>query len=66
MCEEFSSPTRRSVLATTATAGAPGLATSAWADILGSAQAEGAASGNPIRLFRVDFLGRNSPNCAEA
>jgi len=50
-----SSPTRRSVVATTAAAGALGLATSASTGIFGSAQAEGAARGNAIRPFRIDF-----------
>jgi hypothetical protein len=55
MFEKSSSPTRRSVLATTAAAGALGLATSASTGIFGSAQAEGAARGTAIRPFRVDF-----------
>jgi pimeloyl-ACP methyl ester carboxylesterase len=52
---ESSSPTRRSVLAATAGAGALGLASSSSTGILGSAQAEGAAGGDAIRPFRVDF-----------
>jgi pimeloyl-ACP methyl ester carboxylesterase len=50
-----SSSTRRDVLATTAAAGALGLVTSASTGMFGSAQAEGAAQGNAIRPFRVDF-----------
>ena len=49
-----SSPTRRSVLATTAAAGALGLATSASTGSFGSAQAQGAARDNAIRPFRID------------
>src|ERR1700730_12423875 len=55
MSEKSSSPTRRSVLATTAAAGALGLATSASTGIFGSAQAEGAARGTAIRSFRIEF-----------
>jgi pimeloyl-ACP methyl ester carboxylesterase len=53
MSEQWSSPTRRSVLAAAAAAGALGLATSASTGIFGSAQAEGAAPGNAIRPFRI-------------
>jgi pimeloyl-ACP methyl ester carboxylesterase len=56
MSEESSSPTRRSVLAATAAAGALGLATSVPTGIAGSAQAEDAARGNAIRPFRIDVL----------
>src|SRR5205807_2601977 len=55
MCEEFSSPTRRSVLAATAAAGALGVAGSPSAGVFGRAQAEGAARGSAIRPFRIDF-----------
>jgi pimeloyl-ACP methyl ester carboxylesterase len=54
MSEESSSPTRRSVLAATAAAGALGFATSAPTGVVGSAQAEDAARGNAIRPFRID------------
>jgi pimeloyl-ACP methyl ester carboxylesterase len=54
MSAESSSPTRRSVLAATAAAGALGLVASASAGIFGSAQAEETARGNAIRPFRVD------------
>jgi pimeloyl-ACP methyl ester carboxylesterase len=55
MSGEFSSPTRRGVLATSAAAGALGLASSTSSGILGSARAEGAARGDAIRPFRIDF-----------
>jgi pimeloyl-ACP methyl ester carboxylesterase len=55
MSGEFSSPTRRGVLAASAAAGALGLASSTSSGILGSARAEGAARGDAIRPFRVDF-----------
>jgi pimeloyl-ACP methyl ester carboxylesterase len=54
MSEEFSSPTRRSVLAATAAAGALGLVTSASTGTFGTAQAEGAARGSAIRPFHID------------
>jgi len=54
MSEKSSSPTRRNVLATTAAAGALGLAASASTGVLDSARAEGAAQGNAIRPFRID------------
>jgi pimeloyl-ACP methyl ester carboxylesterase len=54
MSEKPSSPTRRSFLAATASAGALGLVASASSDIFGSARAEGAARGNAIRPFRID------------
>jgi pimeloyl-ACP methyl ester carboxylesterase len=47
-----SPPTRRSVLATTAAAGALGLATSTG--VFGSARAEETAQGTAIRPFRID------------
>jgi pimeloyl-ACP methyl ester carboxylesterase len=50
-----SSTTRRGVLAATAAAGAIGVASSASTGIFGSAQAQGAAQGNAIRPFRIDF-----------
>jgi pimeloyl-ACP methyl ester carboxylesterase len=55
MSEESSSPTRRSVLADTAAAGALGVTTSASTGIFGSAQAEGTAHGDAIRPFQIDF-----------
>jgi hypothetical protein len=55
MSDESSSPTRRSVLAATAASGALGLVTSASTGLFGSAQAEGAAGGDAIQPFRVDF-----------
>src|SRR5262249_39639923 len=51
MSEKPSSPTRRGVLATTAAAGALGLAGSASGAIFGNAKAEGAAGGDAIRPF---------------
>jgi pimeloyl-ACP methyl ester carboxylesterase len=54
MSGESSSPTRRSVIAASAAAGALGVATSASSGILGSARAEG-ARGEAIRPFRIDF-----------
>jgi pimeloyl-ACP methyl ester carboxylesterase len=53
MSEQWSSPTRRSVLAAATAAGALGLAASASTGIFGSEQAEGVAPGNAIRPFRV-------------
>jgi pimeloyl-ACP methyl ester carboxylesterase len=55
MSEESSSPTRRSVLASTAAVGALALATRASNGIFGSAQAEGAARSGAIRPFRVNI-----------
>jgi pimeloyl-ACP methyl ester carboxylesterase len=54
MSEESSSPTRRSVLATSAAAGTLALATRAMTGIFGGARAEGAARGGAIRPFRID------------
>jgi len=55
MSEKSSSPTRRSVIATTAAAGALGLAASASTGTSATAQAEGAARGSAIRPFRIDI-----------
>ena len=55
MSGESSSPTRRSVLAATAAAGALGVATSTSSGILGNAQAEGVARSDAIRPFQIDF-----------
>ena len=55
MSEESSSSTRRSVLVSTAAAGALGLATSPSSGIFDSARAEGVARGDAIRPFRIDF-----------
>jgi hypothetical protein len=48
------SPTRRGVLASTAAAGAFGLAASASTTVFGDAQGEGKAREDAIRPFRVD------------
>jgi pimeloyl-ACP methyl ester carboxylesterase len=55
MSGESSAPTRRSVIAASAAAGAFGLASSTSSGIIGGAQAEGAARGDAIRAFRIDF-----------
>jgi pimeloyl-ACP methyl ester carboxylesterase len=55
MSGESSAPTRRSVIAASAAAGAFGLASSTSSGIIGGAQAEGAARGDAIRPFRIDF-----------
>jgi hypothetical protein len=54
MSDKSSLLTRRGVLATTAAAGALGLAASTSTSVLGSAQAEGAVRGIAIRPFRID------------
>ena len=66
MSEELSSPSRRSVLASTAAAGAFGLVASGSAGILSSAQAEGSVRGDAIRPFRVDFPEAKLADCASA
>jgi pimeloyl-ACP methyl ester carboxylesterase len=53
MSGESSSPTRRSVIAASAAAGARGFATAT--SIIGNAQAEGVARGDAIRPFQIDF-----------
>jgi pimeloyl-ACP methyl ester carboxylesterase len=54
MSEESSSPTRRSVLAGTAAAGALGFATSTLTGVFSRARGEGAVGGSAIRPFRID------------